>query len=89
MKTAMIVVDVQQFFLHHAPDDLPHKIAEDIAHESYDAVTFTVFQNTPESNFNRSLNWPKCYTAEDIQLPEVFSPYITDMNVFTRDTYSS
>lgn len=88
MKTALIVVDAQQFFLHDAPDNLPRKIAAEVARGGYDAVAFTVFQNTPESNFNRSLNWPKCNTTEDVQLPDEFRSYVTDQNVFTRDKYS-
>jgi nicotinamidase-related amidase len=88
MKTALIVVDVQYFFLHSAPNDLPKNIANHIDIESYDVVAFTVFKNTPSSNFVRSLKWNKCFSEDDTKLPDKFKPYISSDNVFTRNTYS-
>lgn len=88
MKTALIIVDVQHFFLHNAPDDLVTNTARHIEEMNYDVIAFTVFRNTPNSNFVRSLNWAKCDSDEDTVLPEAFQDYVTDDNVFTRDTYS-
>jgi len=88
MKTALIVIDVQKFFIHDAPDDLVSKIVDHIEHTSYDAVAFTIFKNNPDSNFVKSLDWSKCLNTEDTQLPDAFSAYVTDTNVFTRAAYS-
>lgn len=88
MNKALIVVDVQRFFLHDAPSTLPVKIADEIAKGSYSAVAFTVFKNTTDSNFSRSLKWDKCCAQNDIELPADFSPYIHTDNVFERHTYS-
>jgi nicotinamidase-related amidase len=88
MNKALVVVDVQQFFLYDAPDELPQKIADHIQSNSYDTIAFTVFKNTPDSNFVRSLNWSKCDRDEDARLPDEFKPYIATDNVFERATFS-
>lgn len=88
MNKALIVVDVQKFFLHDAPNDLVTKIVANMKNGAYSAIAFTVFKNTPDSNFIHSLKWPKCNSEEDIALPNDFKPYVTANNVFTRATYS-
>lgn len=89
MKTAFIIVDVHEFFLYAAPDDLVANIAAHISKETYDLIAFTVFKNTPNSNFNKSLQWPKCASEKDTTLPEAFKPFVTNNNVFTRAAYSA
>lgn len=88
MKTALLVVDVQNFYLHDAPDELPGEIAEHIDNSTYDYIAFTVFKNNPKSNFVKSLKWRKCDTKSDIQLPPEIRPYATKNNVFIKSTYS-
>jgi nicotinamidase-related amidase len=89
MKTALIIVDVHNFFLHDAPDDLISNIVTHLKSQPYDAVAFTVFRNKSDSNFVKSLNWNKCSAGEDLEFPADFQPYITDTNVFTRAAYSA
>lgn len=88
MKTALIVVDIQKFFLVTAPDDLVPNIAQHIKEAAYDCVAFVTFQNTSNSNFVRSISWPKCSTPEDTVLPTEFEFAVTADNVFRRDKYS-
>lgn len=87
MKTAIIVVDVQKFFLHDAPNDFPKKVAEHIKATNYPVVAFTVFKNQPDSNFVRSLKWKKSMSHTDTKLPPEFDEFIKD-NVFVRAAYS-
>jgi nicotinamidase-related amidase len=89
MTKALIVVDVQKFFLYAAPDDLVAKIVRHIRKHDYDAIAFTVFKNNLESNFVKSLNWTKCSRDEDTILPREFDPYINAQNVVSRSTYSA
>lgn len=89
MSKAILVVDVQRFFLHDAPSTLPVKIANEIKAESYETVAFTVFRNTADSNFVRSLNWQKCSNDEDVVLPSDFDQFVNDNNVFERNTYAA
>ena len=89
MKTALVVVDVQKFFLRDAPNDLPAKIAAEIKRSNYDAVAFAVFKNNSDSNFVKSLKWSKCQSDEDAKLPDAFKPHASDINVFERATFSA
>lgn len=89
MSRALIVVDVNNFFLQDAPSDLARKIAEHIEAAQYEAVAFPVFKNEPGSNFENSLNWTKCSSDEDAALPPELKKWATDDNVFRRATYSA
>lgn len=89
MANALLVVDVQQYFMASAPKDLPQRIVNRHKAINYDHVIFTVFRNKPQSNFVDSLKWDKCDTDEDVQLPDEFSSLVTKDNVFTRAAYSA
>jgi nicotinamidase-related amidase len=89
MANALLVVDVQQYFLKSAPSDLPQRIVNHHQALGYDDVIFTIFKNEPRSNFVSSLQWDKCNTDDDAQLPQEFNSLITPDNVFTRAAYSA
>jgi nicotinamidase-related amidase len=92
MKTALLVVDVQSYFVKEAPDGFATKIADHISNSSYDFVGFTIFRNTYNSNFVKSLGWEDCQDEEDTKLANELSPFIstTDTNVFSlKYTYSA
>jgi nicotinamidase-related amidase len=89
MSNALLIVDVQRYFMADVPDDLPQRIVNHHKALNYDHVVFTNFQNKPESNFVKSLKWDKCSTDEDAQLPEEFSALATSDNTFTRAAYSA
>jgi nicotinamidase-related amidase len=88
-KNALIIVDIQHYFLKEAPSELPDKIIRYLQSVNYNEVVFTVFKNTSDSNFVNSLKWDKCTSKEDTALPEAFSGYIHEDNIFTRNTYSA
>ena len=89
MSNALLIVDVQHYFMKDAPDELPQRIANHYKALNYDQVAFTVFKNEPGSNFVKSLKWDKCSEAEDAQLPGEFSEMATQHNTFTRACYSA
>ncbi len=60
MKRALLVIDVQRYFLKRSPPDLSAKIANYIRSSSYDFVGFTFFRNLEGSNWEKSLGWHKC-----------------------------
>lgn len=88
-KTALVVIDIQSYFLRHSPKDLPLKIAERISKSSYACVAFTIVCNPDSSNFTHSLHWKACKTEEDLKLPEEFRGFIKKDNVFKKSTYSA
>lgn len=89
MATAVLIIDVQQYFLKSAPGELPRKIAGHLEAIPYDVVAFSVFRNTPGSNFVKSLKWDKCSHDDDTALPAELQDSATADNVFERDTYSA
>lgn len=88
MKTALVIIDVQKYFLEGAPQGFSSRIADHIKTSAYDSIVFTVFKNNPESNFVKTLNWEKCFSEEDTSLPEILQPYVFKENLFIRSTYS-
>src|SRR5689334_16824591 len=89
MKKALVVVDVNNFFLQSAPADFARRIANHIDQSNYDLLAFPVFKNHADSNFVKSLNWSKCSSAEEADLPDELKRFATDKNTFERATYSS
>lgn len=89
MATALLIVDVQQFYLDDLPADFVQRIVNHEKALSYDEVLFTVFQNTPDSNLVHSLKWTKCDKDEDAALPAAFHELVRNDNVFKRSTYSA
>lgn len=89
MKNALLIIDVQSCFLKDAPDNLPEQIFNHQKALNYDLIVFTIFKNTPKSNFVQSLKWDKCMDLKDVSLPKIFQPLISAKNVFERDTYSA
>lgn len=89
MATALLIVDVQHYFMQDAPADLPVKITGHYQATSYDTVAFTVFRNHPKSNFIESLKWDKCGEEKDTVLPTAFKDMQQADNVFERAAYSA
>ncbi len=89
MKTALVVIDVQSYFLRKAPKDLPARIAEHINERSYDCLVFTTFFNSDNSNYEKSFDWHRCKSEKDMELPVEFKPFVSSENVFRKSTYSA
>ena len=89
MSNALLIVDVQHYFLQDAPADLAQRIKNHTQSVQYDHVLFAIFKNTHNSYFAKTLKWDKCSTPEDTQPPKEFADLITRDNVFTRASYSA
>lgn len=89
MKTAVLVVDVQSFFVKRAPIDFVINLVDYLKTAHYDLVAFSVFKNEADSNFSKSLLWNKCLLERDCTLAQAFEPYIKDSNIFYRTAYSA
>lgn len=89
MKTALIVIDVQNYFLKKTPKSLPSEIAKQAVNHSYDLVLFTVFKNKDNSNFTKSLSWDECKSGDDIKLASELQTLVTMGSIFTKSTYSA
>ena len=89
MQKALLVIDVQSYFLERSPKDLPAKIAKHIRSADYDFIAFTKFRNLPGSNWEKSLGWKSCRSKKDLVLPKEFSELATKENTFEKHTYSA
>jgi nicotinamidase-related amidase len=89
MKTALVVIDVQAYFMRRTPADLPGKIADYIRQHRHDLLVFTIFQNTDGSFFERNLHWDRCKNPEDLVLAPELQPFATDENTYVKQTFSA
>lgn len=89
MKTALVVVDVQSYFMKRAPADLPVRIAEHIRSSQYDVVCFTIFENQDGSNWERSLLWSECKDDADLVLAPELQEIADKANVYIKHSYSA
>ena len=89
MRTALLVIDVQSYSMRRAPKELPKQIANYIQSSDYEFLGFTIFRNTVGSNWEKSLNWHKSMSKNDLILPDEFDDIVTDDNVFEKHTYSA
>ncbi|MEK7095884.1 MAG: isochorismatase family protein [Patescibacteria group bacterium] len=89
MKKALLVIDVQKYFLEKASKGLPSKIADHIKSSKYEFLAFTTFRNIAGSNWEKSLGWKKCQSDKDLELPKEFENLVTPDNIFEKHTYSA
>jgi nicotinamidase-related amidase len=85
---ALIVIDVQAYFMRHSPSDLPSRIRNHIQASQYDLLAFTVFRNVPDSNWVRTLHWGKCQADEDCAIPLELLEFSSSENTFIKTAYS-
>lgn len=88
MKSALIAIDVQNYFVNDKTKNLPRKIADFIEKNKFDFVLFTQFVNRRDSNFVELLNWKKCFSSPDIDIHPTLIKFITPENTFKKSSYS-
>ena len=88
MKTALIVIDVQKYFVNDETKDLPNKICKYIEGNKYDYILFTQFVNNNNSNFVKLLNWRKCFSSPETDMHDTLKKFVTTENLFKKSTYS-
>lgn len=87
-KDALIVIDVQNYFVNDNTRILPQKIAKFIENNKFDFVLFTKFINKEDSNFFKKLNWKKCTDSPDTDIHSALVKFVDKNNVFEKSTYS-
>lgn len=88
MKIALVVIDVQNFFVNEKTKDLPRKIANFIKKSKFDFVLFTQFVNKEDSNFFKLLNFKKSTGSPDTDISTDLLEFIHKDNLFEKSTYS-
>ncbi len=87
-KKALLVVDVQKYYLNEHTDYLPYAIEHYIKSNHYDFVIFSKFINHTRANIFKTFNWGKMMTPNDTDICDNLLQFITEDNLFIKDTYS-
>jgi len=89
-NSALVVIDMQTYFVNRHTKNLPKQIAEFIKGNEgkFDFVIFTRFVNKEDSNFVKCLNWRECFNSDQTAIhPELLS--LANKNkVFEKRSYS-
>jgi nicotinamidase-related amidase len=89
MKNALLIIDVQKFFINNFTRNVPEKIADFIKSHKFDFILFLKFINSKRSNFVKFLNWRKMFNSPDIDVAPELERFITKNNVFIKSTFSA
>ena len=85
---ALIVIDVQRFFINAHTAALPQRIAELIGTGQFPHVLFTKFVNHPDSQYVRQLGWHRCRFSPETDLAPPLVPFAHAENTFEKTSYS-
>lgn len=89
MRTALVVIDVQNGFINDRTKNIPEKIAGHIKKTKYDYVLFTQFVNHEDSNFHKLIGWKHVHESPEIDICKQLQPFITEGQVFQKTSYSA
>ena len=87
-KSALIVIDVQNYFVNEFTKAIPEKIAQFITKNRFDFVLFTKFVNREGSNYFKLLNWEKCLGSPDTDIHPALEKFVNESNLFGKASYS-
>ena len=87
-KNALIVIDVQNYFVNEHTKSIPEKIAQFIGKNKFDFLLFTKFVNREGSNYFKLLNWKKCLGSPDTDIHPALEKFVNESNLFEKASYS-
>lgn len=90
MKKALIVIDVQNYFINPLTKDLPGKIKRYVENhgDEFDLIIFTNFVNDPSSNSYKS-GWMECTQPPDTELVDELKPVLKYGQIFSKNVLSA
>lgn len=91
MKKALIVVDVQKYFLDHRTKNIVRNIRDYLNKNSskYSKVYFTIFKNDPKSPLWQISAWRGCVASPDTDICDEIKEFANDKNLFYKNILSS
>lgn len=91
MKTALVVIDVQNYFVNKHTTNTVKKISDFISkhRQDFDFILFTKFVNKADSNYVKLLNWRKCFSSPDTDIPPELIKFVNKNNIFIKTAYSA
>ena len=91
MKKALLVIDVQNYFMNSLTKYLPQKILRYIEQNraNFDLIIFTNFVNTPKSSVYRFLGWKKSITSPEIDIVPELQPALKYGTLISKGVLSA
>lgn len=89
MRSALLIIDAQNYFINEHTRNIPRKIADFLPKHKFDFILFFKFVNSPNSNFVKFLNWRKLFLSPDIDIVPELKRFETDKNVFEKTAFSA
>jgi len=87
-KKALIIIDVQNYFVNELTKSLPEKIVKHVNKTDYDFIVLTKFINKKGSNFFKLLNWKKMLSSDETEIHNSLIKFSDKKNVFAKTSYS-
>jgi len=88
MKQALLIVDVQNYFINKNTQAIPGRIKHLIENGHFPLIVFSQFINTPSSPFIKMQIFTGCLRSPYIDIAAELRPWIKKGNVFAKNTYS-
>ncbi len=87
-EKALIIIDVQNYFVNELTKLIPEKIVKHINKVDYDFIVFTKFINKKGSNYFKILNWEKMLSGKETEIHNSLIKFCDKKNVFAKTSYS-
>jgi nicotinamidase-related amidase len=84
MSEALLVVDVQRGFINDFTQHIPGRVKRLIEIGDYGPVLFTRFVNTPESPYQKLLDWHGCAAPPETELVDELAPFAERDSVYEK-----
>lgn len=88
MKQALLIIDVQNYFINKNTQHLPSNIKRFISENHFPVIVFSQFINSPDSQFVKQLNFTGCMRPPYSDIVDELKPWVKKNNVFTKNTFS-
>lgn len=85
---ALLVIDLQKYFINEKTKFLPEKIANFIDKYKFDFTIFFQYFNTPDSNFVKIHNWKNMFGPPETVIVDKLGKYLTRNNLFKKNSFS-
>ncbi len=91
MNKALIVIDVQKYFLNEETQVVVKRIRDFLKDKSaeYTAVYFTIFKNDSTSPLWQISEWQSCTDSPDIDVCDEIKEFTNDHNLFYKNILSA
>jgi nicotinamidase-related amidase len=91
MKKALIVIDVQKYFLNNETKEIVGNIGKYLKDnfEKYDTVFFTVFKNDPNAPLWKISEWDGCIKSPDTDVCDEIKDFVNKDNLFYKNILSA